>query len=829
MKRRLIGIALVGTTALTIVSPTFAQQAQRADVDTDTIVVTARRSEERLQDVPISITVFSQEQLSNRNVVTGTDLATYTPSLTVNNRFGSDNATFALRGFVQEIGTAPSVGVYFADVVSPRGGATGFPSGDGAGPGSFFDLQNVQILKGPQGTLFGRNTTGGAILLVPQKPTDRLEGFVEGSVGNYDMRRIQGVVNVPLADTLRIRLGVDRQTRDGTIRNLAPVGPRRISDVDYVAVRASIVADLTPDLENYTILSYSQSDTKGSVSAISYCNPAIAPFNPLDQSTIAPNFFVPSACENLAEQRKAGFYSAFSAVRKPQSKVEVWQAINTTTWQATDNLTVKNIVSYARQKQFLRASVFGIYATVHPNLAASYAVYPNAQFTFSEINPIPGRPVSNQSTFTEELQFQGRSTDGSLTWQAGGYMELSNPIGLFGNQTAGSINCTDVDNFQCTDVLAPSVFGFPVGVVNYTTGRTKFRNYGLYAQSTYSLSDQIKITGGIRYTWDKVRTDSQLIVNNIIGGSPIPRCLLASTSLPECRLEAQNSSGKPTWLLGLDYTPTQNLLAYAKYTRGYRAGGIKTDAPIEYLTFAPEKVDSYEIGLKATIPGQIRGNLNIAGFYNDFQNQQLQFGFTPRPGTGLVPTAGPINAGKSRIYGFEVEANVSPLEGLRLEANYAYLKTEIKSIVQPTLPATSPYSVSGFIAPGDELLLSPKHKLVLGANYTLPLDDSIGSISFGANYIYTSKQLSNYIDRLFAPATGGVDIGTLRPTNIVNLNASWTSVAGAPVDISFFMTNLTKQKYYTFVNGVITATGFESANLGEPRTYGVRLKYRFGQ
>ncbi|MBV1691831.1 Plug domain-containing protein [Novosphingobium sp. G106] len=117
------------------------------------IVVTARRSEERLQDVPISITVFNQQQISNRNVVTATDLAIYTPSLSVNQRFGPEKAAFSIRGFVQDSGTAPSVGVYFADVVSTRvqGGTT---SGATAPVGSFMDLQNVQVLKGPQGTLF---------------------------------------------------------------------------------------------------------------------------------------------------------------------------------------------------------------------------------------------------------------------------------------------------------------------------------------------------------------------------------------------------------------------------------------------------------------------------------------------------------------------------------------------------------------------------------------------------------------------------------------------------------------------------------------------------
>src|SRR5206468_466331 len=141
-----------------------------------------------------------------------------TPSLSVNQRFGPEKAAFAIRGFVQENATAPSVGVYFAEVTAPRVQA-GTASGGTAPVGSFMDLENVQVLKGPQGTLFGRNTTGGAVLLVPKKPTDRYEGWIEGSAGDYDMWRLQGVLNVPLNDKVRARFAVDRNKRGGYMKN----------------------------------------------------------------------------------------------------------------------------------------------------------------------------------------------------------------------------------------------------------------------------------------------------------------------------------------------------------------------------------------------------------------------------------------------------------------------------------------------------------------------------------------------------------------------------------------------------------------------------------
>src|SRR5262249_11362134 len=146
-------------------------------------------------------------------------------------------------------------------------------AGDSPAPGSFFDLQNVQVLKGPQGTLFGRNTTGGAVLLVPQKPTSNLEGYVEGSYGNHDMWRVQGVFNAPLGERFRLRLALDHQDRKGWLHNISGIGPSDYNDVDYTAVRGSLVVDVTANVENYTIASYSKSDTNGSLQKMIACDP----------------------------------------------------------------------------------------------------------------------------------------------------------------------------------------------------------------------------------------------------------------------------------------------------------------------------------------------------------------------------------------------------------------------------------------------------------------------------------------------------------------------------------------------------------------------------
>jgi iron complex outermembrane recepter protein len=862
-----VAAAVAAALGLCVASTTYAQTPESANAGAEPsrqglelteVIVTARRVEERLQDVPISITVFNQEQLTNRNVVNSADLAAYTPSLSANSNFGVENSSFAIRGFVQDAGTPPSVGVYFADVVALRGPTQGTQAGDGAGPGSFFDLQNVQVLKGPQGTLFGRNTTGGAVLFVPQKPTSAFEGYVEAEGGNYDMKRVQAVLNAPLNDAVRVRLAVDHNERDGYVKNISGIGPNNFNDVDYTAVRASIVVDVTSNIENYTIASYSHSDTNGSVQKLIACNPA--GYNPVNPQVGLANFFGVFSCAQLASEkaRGAGFYDAESALPNPDSLIEQWQLINTTTWTATDTLKVKNIVSYGQYKDFQRSPLFG----TNWQTSELPQPYPSIFFKgipalFTGIFPIPGGNSADQSTYTEELQLQGNSSDQRLTYQAGVYFEWSDPLALIGNQSSQLASCADPANLNsCSDPLGADLTGvtaaglagagvpppYPVikvGSVNYTAGETWFRDHGVYAQSTYSLTDQLKLTGGLRGTWDDQRSTATRITNQFsvlppYAAGAIPTCTDPNEA-PSCYQALEKKSNKPTWLIDLDYKLTDDVLLYAKYARGYRAGGVFSNAPSDHRTFDPEKVDSYETGFKTSFAEPIHGLFNASFFYNNFSNQQIQVGYNARVVNNVPapvsPTTAIINAGKSRIYGAEVEVEVRPVEGLSLDANYTYLNTDIKSI--------SPYSTNDpnyqpgttALAPGAPLALSPKNKFTIEADYTLPLPSTIGRVSVGATFTHTDKQLSNYdyLDPAVV-ALFGQNLSYLPATDLLNLNLGWNSIAQSPVDVNFFVTNVTDKQYYTFIPGLGSAAlGLETAMLGQPRMYGARVKWHFGK
>jgi iron complex outermembrane receptor protein len=804
--------------------PAFAQDEAGASADdAGAIVVTARRVEERLQDVPISITVFNQQQIDNRNIVNAADLATYTPSLSVNSRFGPEKASFIIRGFVQDLATQPSVGVYFADVVAPRsGGST--TSGNGVGIGNMFDLQNVQVLKGPQGTLFGRNTTGGAVLLVPRKPTDKLEGYIEGSLGNYDMQRVQGVLNLPLADTFKVRLGVDRMKRDGYLHNHSGVGPDRLADTDYIAARLSVVAELTPELENYTVANYSRSNNNGITLRVLGC----------DTASARPSAAL--ACGQVARQdaRGDGWWDVESNEPNPKLRMETWQVINTTTWQASDNLTVKNIASYGEFRETTRMSLQG------DNLLDA-----NGQLTTSliRLNNTPGYNNSSQSTWTEELQFQGNSADGALTWQAGGYMENSDPLGFTSQSTAIGLNCPDLATLQCNAAPArpfPGVGDVYTSTVSRPYQKTWFRSRGLYAQATYNFTEQLALTGGVRYTWDKMthRYDGQTIgfpadntpyyfcgntvrVRNSDGSFPVTTAPFGHEA---CNVTYSAKSDKPTWLINLDYKPTRDILLYAKWARGYRAGGAAS-ANIYFETWQPEKVDTYEIGAKTSFrASSLHGYFNAAAFYNDFRNQQIQASLIRADTSPLLGGSAIVNAGKSRIWGIEADASVTAFDILRLDGGYTYLNTKLKELA-PIVLTPEQQLVWADVRPtalvGGPLAFSPKHRLTLTGTVMVPVPEEIGEVSFGATYVYTSSQI--------ASTATALQYQHLPSSELLNLNATWQNVLGNPFDIAFFMTNVTNEKFPLAVANAWLSYGYESAVVNEPRMWGFRLKYRFGQ
>ena len=852
---RTIRALLLGCSALAsgvIARPVQAQAPSGAapSVTAGDIIVTARRTEERLQDVPASLTVYSQADLTKRNIAVATDLATYTPSLSVNQRYGPEKASFSIRGFNQDLSTAPSTGVYFAEVVGVRaqGGTTG---GNTVGAGSFTDLANVQVLKGPQGTLFGRNTTGGAILLTPQKPTDNFEGYVEGTYGNFDQKRVAAVLNVPLSDTFRIRAAVERNDRDGYMINRSGVGARDFNDVNYLYGRLSIVGDLTPNLENYLIFHYSHSDTHGYASRMVGCN-LNATGLALLQAT--------SCAAQLARQTARGdsLYDVETRIDNPFIRIDTWQTINATKWQISDTLTIKNILSYGEYKEFdyfdAGSSNF-VVANVNNqggfrarNISPAFpdiVIPAGTAYDRVVLDVIsPGAPAGAESTFIEELQVQGKTADERLNYTIGGYLEFSRPLSWNQSATGIFLRCDRPSNLSCTNPIL-------AGSVGESRTRFNFDNHGIYGQASYKLTDQLTLTGGLRWTFDKiVATDrtTRASLSTAAGSFIDPRtgvsirrtCAdtarfanIARTDPSACDKTIANKSDAPTWMVGMDYKPSPDYLLYAKYSRGYRQGGINF-AFIGLETWEPEKLDTYEIGGKASFRGAVSGYFNIAGFYNNLTNQQVAALLVATPeaqARGINAGSSIVNAGKSRSYGVEVDASALFFDSLRLSAGYTYLNTKIVEVataadLAPKLAGTPWASVTPRVKAGSSFLDSPKHRLSVTGTYTLPLDSNVGDVSIGATWVYTSKYITNALEPQYV---NGFPMGITPPSNLVNLNLDWNSVGGSPIDLALFATNVTKEKIKLPNQNSYTVSGVAEVGMSPPRMYGLRLRYRFGQ
>jgi iron complex outermembrane recepter protein len=282
-----------------------------------------------------------------------------------------------------------------------------------------------------------------------------------------------------------------------------------------------------------------------------------------------------------------------------------------------------------------------------------------------------------------------------------------------------------------------------------------------------------------------------------------------------------------------------DILLYAKYARGYRQGGINfTNPGVE--TWEPEKLDSFELGAKTSFRGgAVSGYFNIAGFYNKLSNQQFFAGLIPTPAaaaTGVSGGAAIVNAGGSRIYGIEVDASALFFDSLRLDVGYAYLDTRVTQVAAAALQGDGSVlgqrlvgTPFGQILPrvqvGSPFNDTPKHKLTVTASYKLPLDESLGDIRIGGTWVKTSR----YINDGSVPAfVNGVGLGVTPATDLLNLNLDWKGVGGSPIDVSAFVTNLTKETYNVASTGAWASAGVGEILLNQPRFYGVRLRYNFG-
>ena len=796
---------LTATCAAVFLSvPAFAQTAEAPPQENEAlsgggdIVVTARRREEALQDVPISVSALSGEQLERAGVTDAQTLQYRTPSLTITSAQSQRNTVaFAMRGQrTQEtqLFTDPPVGTYFAEVVQPR------PYGFGK---SFYDLQSVQVLKGVQGTLFGRNMTGGAVLVEPMHPKlGEFSGEVRAQYGNYDMHDLYGVVNIPVGDMVAFRVAGKTRERDGWAREVTT--GRDYDNQNFDTFRISALVEPFDGLESLTIFDWYKSNEHGTASFLtSISTPSVIdnPTTPRPDSYEELRRFglidanIPAqfaAAQQLFRNRRFSFDTGageggnLDVFGLPYEKIKNWGITNKTTFELNDNITLKNIFGYRKQRRDQVQDYDGIPA---------FLITPY-QFTRTR-------------NISEEFQIQGKAFENKLDFIVGAYyFEEKGVDGSLAN-TLPELNILGGGmNPRTTDATL---------FVTANPGRGYARTAAAFVAGTFHVTDQLSLSGGLRYNYDKRKiTISPSQPNRPNPDGSIGRCSydldpntdprlpggLETVPFSQCFFTNQKSFKEWTYDATVQYEPSPEVTAYASYRHGFRAGGFSTRATnsVTFAPFLPEFVNEYEIGLKTnTRLGSGRLTTSTALFRQDGSDVQKQRATFVNGNVFTVVD----NTAKQRNTGGEFEATLS-VDNFSLTSFYSYTKVKI-------LRGAS--SAAEIAQRG-----TPKHQAGFTAIVSPEIGEGIGQLNLIANYTWRSKI---FLDDF--------EIQGLQPSySLVNLRAEINEVGGSPVSVAVFANNLLDKTYRIGVLGLIAeGLGFQNSVYGEPRMYGVEVGFKF--
>jgi iron complex outermembrane receptor protein len=632
----------------------LGQEISQSEGDVlDTIVVTAQRRAESVQTVPIAITAFSAETLSARGIATPLQMVNFVPNLfgANNTGLGSANAYY-VRGLGNTESIAsfdPPVGTYIDDIYMSRQNGNNF---------AFFDIDRIEVLRGPQGTLFGRNTTGGAVNVIMKKPGDRLGGFVEAAYGAYDQKLIRGSVDLPLNEAISVKLSGYFQDTDGYVINTT-TGERN-NDNDMAGARGAIQVKITEDLTWNGTATWMRNSGENIVNFT--CDPR----NPTNCNgrfaTTGMRSTLPAGTTNAypgtidlvsllttgtilpvpVTGRKAGFPLG--------NEVETQLYTSNFEWGSED-FTVNFITGWMDMRQ-----KFALDFADGRGLPSVTVPIPPVQGLanggFSILND------SKHTQFTQEIKLNGKLFDGAVEFVTGFFYIKEKNATDFADLFGGSFLLAD----RRIDNGAEAKAG--------------------YFQADFNATSQIKLTAGIRYT-DETKTFR--IGDNRAFCQPnvIARCLdnqnLFVAFPGGARVNIPTSQNAKLWTprFAINYTPNEDVLLFASATRGFKSGGwnARGTSANTLLPFDPETVWSYEAGIKSQFLNN-RLRVNLTGFWLDVSNQQTATAFND-PITNAI-TFITQNFADYENKGLELEIAAVPAKGLNLYANLGYQKDKYK-------------------------------------------------------------------------------------------------------------------------------------------------------
>ncbi len=761
--RAILGTALLGATLLPAAAVAAPAEGEAA-AGVDEVVITAQRREQKLQDVGISVTALGADALEKLNITTATDIVRAVPSLKMN-AYSSSQVVFNIRGVSQnDYGDQqePPVAVYQDNSYSSSINLASFP---------VFDLARVEVLRGPQGTLFGRNATGGAIQFVSKKPTREAEGYAGITLGRFSQFIAEGAISGPISDSLQGRLAFLRNQDSGYMKSVVTGVPDRGAN-DHYAIRGQLAWQPSDQTDVNLTLRYLRADKE--TQAGLYSHEAACPNDRFQGEFTLPT----QSCAFWGTgpgQTGTGYRN--DAI-SPSRGGNPWA-------------TAETEPSYVDRK------IFGAKVEVETSLGGmdfvSITDYQHGTKFYTEggdSSPDGGvyfYQGSELDQVSQELRLSG--TAGSHQWVAG----------VYGMQVKGDYIGKFADPFYDYD---PNV-----SMTQDTT------SYAAFAQNEWQFADGWKLIAGLRY-WRDVREGSYLGTAAPIPGLGQPQVTIifnqdrifpvfpGSSVTPD---DAKKTFEGVTARLELDYKLNDDTLVYASYNRGSKSGGFtfSTGTPfspnqqafLEGIPFKPEVLNALEVGVKTRL-GETT-TLNVSAFHYNYSDYQAFAQFGP------VQTVINLDAKET---GLEVELASRPVEGLTLQLGLSALDSTVKDVPLPDLATIEDH----------DLPQAPAMSANALARYEFPLLGGMGFVQTDAQY---SAKFCFTV--LCAPVEREASY------TVVNARAGYTAADGR-WDVAAYVDNVNEEQYRVYAFDSSLFAGVVAGVYAKPRTFGISATYRFG-
>jgi iron complex outermembrane receptor protein len=826
--RRLI-LALSSTLLMGIGGQTFAQGSMLEEV-----IVTAQKREESIQDVGIAITAFSGAQLDAFGITESVAITAFTPGVHMAGNNGGATQTFTIRGATQndffDLAESPNA-VYVDEAYMASSQSQLFAQ---------FDMERVEILKGPQGTLFGRNATGGLVHYITKGPTKETEGYADVSYGNYDQVRFEGAVSGALTDTISARVSGFYRGHDTILENKfgsgnpedaispafdpdfitipftagppnttfadgSPDGATDLWNDDQFAVRGQLLFEPNDDVEFIVKANYAQqrlnSGPYQNVATVGELNAAGDLVNTLFSSANTN----PNSCEALIVGTTGcvpggiGLDIDVTNNTRPLPNGDLFGYVDpdgteltTSTDHALDDYDAIDVIGFSGKLTW--DLDFATLVAV-----SSYTSADKQQSLDVDSGPAPQLIVTNISKidwFTQELRLEGE-TD-KFRWIVGAYYMTID--GQFGQNLSDSIGGLNVFG----GLFTPVAFGGSTQTFLDASvdASLKTDSYSIFGQLDYDLSDQLTLSVGVRGIQEEkeyVYTD-----NFFINTRDATVENLASGAIPLGSFLDDHSENTSDFLwsgkIGLQYAHTDDLMLYANINRGVKAGSC--NAPLltvltrDQYCYDEEVLLSYEAGFKASLFGG-KARLNATAFYYDYQDYQaFQF----------VGTSGAVFNVDAEYYGGEVEIFANPMDNLDIMLGLSLLDPKVKDVnVAPNVPRDV------------EPSFTPKTQFNALGRYTWPNSFAGGSVSVQVDGNYASSAFHNINN-----------FGSHRMDSYWRGNArlKWMS-ADDKWEVTGFIDNFSDTRNQNIGFELSTVCGCDEQSFGTPRMYGARVRYNY--